>query len=351
MSIRGIALSTALFLAAGLCAAAQNGPYGWGQPGTPVGAQQNNQNPAYQRGMNDGLRDGQKDQQSGHSFRPTQSDKYKDAPGYIPVYGVTREQYAQMYRQAYMQGYQQGFGANTANNPGDPNVICDNDGDDCRQANPPVDGQAYPGQPNSPVYGQQYPQQNYPVYGQPYPPNGQNGEQVAFQRGVQQGQIDGQMAAQRGKPGRPTDNYDRAPGYDASLGISFDQYKRAYRQGYKESYNQAYRGGVTGQYPQQNYPVYGQGYPQQYPVYGQPGYPVNGGYGVQGAAYQRGYQDGINEGGRDRQSGHSYRPTKSEKYDDTPGYNSSYGDKNQWKQNYRQGFVNGYQQAYNGTPQ
>lgn len=359
MSIRTLALSTALLLAAGL-AAAQNPQYPWGQPGNSnATVQQNGQNVAYQRGMQDGMRDGQKDQQSGHSFRPTQTDKYKDTPGYTSLSGINHDQYVQLYRQSYMQGYQQGYNANAANNTNSTNRYCDQDGDDCAPQSPPVYGQGYPQQPN---YPNGYPASNYPVYGQPG--YGQGGQQIAFQRGAQQGQNDGLIAARQGKPGHGNDNYKNTPGYDASMGITFDQYRAAYRQGYKQAYDQAYRAGVTGAYPQQNYPVYGQpypphGYPQQsypqqgYPVYGQPGYPVNGGYGgygAQNAGYQRGYQDGINEGMRDRQSGHTYRPTKSDKYDDTPGYNSSYGDKNQWKQEYRQGFVNGYQQGYNGSP-
>ncbi|HEU5452692.1 MAG TPA: hypothetical protein VFU76_11935 [Terriglobales bacterium] len=342
MSLRTIALSTALLLGAALAAGAQTGPFGgWGQPGTSVGTtQQNGQNVAYQRGMQDGMRDGQRDQQSGHSFRPTQTDKYKDAPGYSGLSGIPHDQYVQIYRQSYMQGYQQGFSATAGNNPNGPNEACDSDGDDCRPA-----GTVYGQTDNYPVYGGQYPQQNYPVYGQPgYP--AQNGLQVAFQRGAQQGQIDGQSAAQQGRRSRISDNYKTTPGYDASLGISFGQYQDAYRQGYKQAYDQA-----VGYGQQQNYPVYGQQYPQQnYPVYGQPGYPGNGGYGIQNAGYQRGFQDGLTEGARDRQSGHSARPQHSDKYDDTPGYNSSYGDKGQWKQMYRQGFVAGYQQGYNGSP-
>ena len=350
MSSRLIALATALWLGLSLAAVAQNAPFGgFGQPGTAVGTtQQNGQNVAYQRGMQDGLRDGQRDQQSGHSFRPTQTDKYKDAPGYSGLSGITHGQYVQLYRQAYMQGYQQAFSSMAGNNPNGPNQACDSDGDNCNQQGP-VYTPNYPNQ-NYPVYGQGYPQQNYPVYGQQgYP--AQNGLQVAYQRGTQQGAQDGQVAAQQGgRPGRVTENYNATPGYDASLGISFGQYQHAYREGYKQAYDQAVQGG--GAYPQQNYPVYGQPYPQQnYPVYGQPGYPANGGYGVENAGYQRGFEDGVNEGARDRQSGRAARPTKSEKYDDTPGYQSAYGNKGQWKQSYRQGFVSGYQQGYNGSPQ
>lgn len=44
----------------------------------------------------------------GHSFRPTQDDNYKNAPGYSSNMGY-RQQYKDMYRQAYQQGYQSGY--------------------------------------------------------------------------------------------------------------------------------------------------------------------------------------------------------------------------------------------------
>jgi hypothetical protein len=83
--------------------------------------------------------------------------------------------------------------------------------------------------------------------------------------------------------------------------------------------------------------------------YGRGGYGV-GGYGGNGAsaARQYGYQDGINDGARDRRTGHSNRPTQDSNYKNaTRGYSSSYGDKNYYKQAYRQAYENGYQQGYN----
>ena len=71
------------------------------------------------------------------------------------------------------------------------------------------------------------------------------------------------------------------------------------------------------------------------------------GYGAN-AAQQYGYQDGINDGSRDRRSGHSNRPTQDSNYKHADhGYSSSYGNKNYYKQEYRQAYENGYQQGYN----
>ena len=76
----------------------------------------------------------------------------------------------------------------------------------------------------------------------------------------------------------------------------------------------------------------------------------NGSYGGYGAnsARQYGYQDGINDGARDRRSGHSNRPTQDSNYKHADhGYSSSFGDKNYYKQSYRQAYESGYQQGYN----
>ncbi len=73
----------------------------------------------------------------------------------------------------------------------------------------------------------------------------------------------------------------------------------------------------------------------------------NGGYN-NGAASQWGYQDGVQAGQRDRSSGHSYRPYQWEAYKDADhGWSSSgYRSKDQYKQEYRQAFVDGYDQGF-----
>ncbi len=83
---------------------------------------------------------------------------------------------------------------------------------------------------------------------------------------------------------------------------------------------------------------------------GYPGYPgrgPNGGY--QNAARDVGYQDGVNDGTRDRQTGHSFRPTEQQAYKNADhNYNSAYGDKQTYKNNYRQAYTQGYQIGYYG---
>jgi hypothetical protein len=62
-----------------------------------------------------------------------------------------------------------------------------------------------------------------------------------------------------------------------------------------------------------------------------------------------GYQDGYLAGQKDRTTGHSFRPQENKGYKDADkGYSSSLGSKDQYKQVYRDGFMQGYQRGYYG---
>jgi hypothetical protein len=113
--------------------------------------------------------------------------------------------------------------------------------------------------------------------------------------------------------------------------------RQAYRSGYERGFRQysGYNNGGWGRDGDRDRGIYG--------GRGNGGY---GGYGVN-AAQQYGYQDGINDGARDRRSGHSNRPTQDGNYKHADhGYNSSYGDRNYYKQAYRQAYERGYQEGY-----
>jgi hypothetical protein len=94
--------------------AGHNGNAAWGRDhngygnGGYGGGYGNGLSIARQNGVRDGVNDGRKDRATGHSFRPTQGDNYKNAPGYSSSMG-DRQQYKDAYRQAYQQGYQQGY--------------------------------------------------------------------------------------------------------------------------------------------------------------------------------------------------------------------------------------------------
>ena len=75
----------------------------------------------------------------------------------------------------------------------------------------------------------------------------------------------------------------------------------------------------------------------------------NGRYGNYGYenARQQGYSYGLNVGASDAQRGNSYNPQRSHYWRNaTEGYNSNYGNKNQYKQVFRSAFEQGYRDGY-----
>jgi hypothetical protein len=78
--------------------------YGWYGGGAPRYSRQ-----AYNIGYQDGLRHGSTDRRTGHSYRPTQHDDYKDGDnGYNSSYG-SKQLYKDTYRQGFTEGYQRGW--------------------------------------------------------------------------------------------------------------------------------------------------------------------------------------------------------------------------------------------------
>jgi hypothetical protein len=64
-------------------------------------------------------------------------------------------------------------------------------------------------------------------------------------------------------------------------------------------------------------------------------------------ARRMGYQDGYNDGVRDWRTGHSFRPTHSDHYEDADrGYDHRLGDKGYYKQLYRDAYRQGYERGY-----
>ena len=70
------------------------------------------------------------------------------------------------------------------------------------------------------------------------------------------------------------------------------------------------------------------------------------GYGYE-AARQQGYSYGLNVGAADAQRGQNYDPQRSHYWRNaTEGYNSSYGNRGQYKQVFRDAFEQGYREGY-----
>ena len=65
------------------------------------------------------------------------------------------------------------------------------------------------------------------------------------------------------------------------------------------------------------------------------------------AARQQGYSYGMNVGASDAQHGQSYNPQRSHYWRNaTEGYNSSYGNRNQYRDVFRSAFEQGYREGY-----
>ena len=72
-----------------------------------------------------------------------------------------------------------------------------------------------------------------------------------------------------------------------------------------------------------------------------------GNYNIYQVARQQGYSNGLGTGAADAQRGKSYDPQRSRYWKNaTDGYNSSYGNKGQYKQIFRDAFVQGYREGY-----
>ena len=65
------------------------------------------------------------------------------------------------------------------------------------------------------------------------------------------------------------------------------------------------------------------------------------------AARQQGYSYGMNVGAADAQRGQSFNPQRSRYYrDGTQGYNSYYGNRGQYRQVFRDAFIQGYRDGF-----
>jgi hypothetical protein len=139
---------------------------------------------------------------------------------------------------------------------------------------------------------------------------------------------------------------DDMNGYQSWMGPR-GQYKQGYREGYRAGYSDSYYNRRA-----QTTIIFGQnGRSTPWDPDGDGdvhGYPGQGGNYSNGNAQRFGYQDGMQAGQRDRSSRHSYRPTEWAAYRDADhGMSTSgYGGSNQYKQEYRQAFMNGYNQGY-----
>lgn len=112
--------------------------------------------------------------------------------------------------------------------------------------------------------------------------------------------------------------------------------------------NNGYYNNGYGAYGNNGYGAYGN---NGYGAYGNNGYGIGrgSGYGTKSYAYQRGYNTGLESGRDDLRRGKPFNPSSHDHYNDgDSGYNSSHGDKGQYIQSYRAGWMAGYRLSYGG---
>ena len=101
---------------------------------------------------------------------------------------------------------------------------------------------------------------------------------------------------------------------------------------------------TTAQAQYRQYDPYRRNDPYGNRQYGNRRYDQNNGYE---AARQQGYSYGMNVGSADAQRGQSFDPQRSRYFRNADaGFNSYYGNKGQYKQVFRDAFVQGYREGY-----
>ena len=140
------------------------------------------------------------------------------------------------------------------------------------------------------------------------------------------------------------EDYRRADqGYDPHFGERED-FQHGYRSGYKDGYDDGYNGkpvrhtvyGLQDSYDPDRVPrsdADADGYAN---------------WSYQDVAADTGYRDGLQTGLSDLRQRKDFKPEKHEAYEDgNHGYRKEYGDKKLYKEQYRKGFLRGYEDAFN----
>ena len=162
----------------------------------------------------------------------------------------------------------------------------------------------------------------------------------AYNNGFQDGRVSGERDARGRQPYRMERDreYQRADsGYYSRAGYPLYQYREMFRQGFQAGYNESYRryARANGRYP-------GGWSPGNAP----PPYGGSGGYYGSSAA-TTGYNDGLAAGRDDARENRSYDPRRPKAYrEGDRGYSDNGVSRDDYKRDYRDGFVQGYERGY-----
>jgi hypothetical protein len=195
-----------------------------------------------------------------------------------------------------------------------------------------------------------------PSYSDDYRQSYYEARRIAYDNGYREGLRDGESAARDRRPfdiQREKDWRKGDAGYNRSYGDK-DRYRDSFRSGYGDGYRAGYdrfssnRGYYDPRASRRDGGWYG--YPDNYPRNGQ--IYRDGRYGDYGTrvahiAFQNGVNDGYEKGMDDARDRKYPDPTRQKWYrSGDRHYEGQYGSKEAYKDEYRRGFVEGYQRAY-----
>ncbi len=172
----------------------------------------------------------------------------------------------------------------------------------------------------------------------------------ARQHGYQHGYRDGYEHGRQDRLARTnydyrSDEYERGDGGYADYMGNHGQFKQGYREGYRQGYDDGFynRAGRFSEVYGGDYDPDDRDHDSDYSG----GAYYQRGYDYRDVAYDTGYRDGVNEGAKDRRSGHSYRPSEHSSWQDADhNLSTVHANPQDYKSRYRQGYERGYQEGY-----
>lgn len=172
--------------------------------------------------------------------------------------------------------------------------------------------------------------------------------QHGYEHGYREGALHGREDRER-RVGNNVNSEDYKKGdhgYEKFMGNK-GEYKKGYREGYKASYNDAYNGrsgrfgDIFGRRDDDHDRDRDRNRDNRDDVY------ADRRWGSSDVAYDMGYRDGVTAGQQDRERNKTYNLKDTNDYRNADhGYRSSYGDKEAYKRQYREGSRRGYQDGY-----
>jgi hypothetical protein len=167
----------------------------------------------------------------------------------------------------------------------------------------------------------------------------EHGYQHGYRDGLRQGRAD---LSRNATHSFDSEDYRRADqGYDLRMGER-DDFQQGYRSGYKDAYDDGYYDKPI------RHTVYGlnDSYdPDRVP---RSDANISADRSYEDMATDTGYRDGLQAGLSDVRQRKDFKPEKREAYEDGKhGYRKDYGDKKLYKEQYRKGFLRGYEDAFN----